>query len=101
MECGGADERDADREAPLQRAQPPDAAEEDPHREAQVPALSHQRGASTIDCREISLYGECSGKPSYNVSCDMLGQIRYINWLVVILPLSASVLNCAVTGRKL
>ena len=46
-------------------------------------------------------YSECSGKPSYNVSSDMPGQIRYMKWLILIMPLSTSVLNCAINlGRE-
>ena len=46
-------------------------------------------------------YSEYSGKPSYNVSCDMPGQILYMNWLILTMPLSTSMLNCAISlGRE-
>ena len=36
-----------------------------------------------------------------NVSCDMPGQIRYMNWLILIMPLSMSMLNRAISlGRE-
>ena len=45
-------------------------------------------------------YSECSRKPSYILSCDMPGQIRYMNWLILITPLSTCMLNCAINlGR--
>ena len=37
-----------------------------------------------------------------NVACDMPGQILYMNWLILIMPLSTSMLNCAISlGREL
>ena len=45
-------------------------------------------------------YSECYGKPSYNVSCDMPGQVPCMSWLILIMPLSISMLNCAISFGK-
>ena len=46
----------------------------------------------------------CTGTANaldFNVACDMPGQILYMNWLLFIMPLSTSMLNCAISlGRK-
>ena len=33
------------------------------------------------------------------VACDMPGQIPYTSWLILIMPLSTSLLNCAISLR--
>ena len=35
-----------------------------------------------------------------NVACDMPGQIPYMSWLILIMPLSTSMLNCAISFGK-
>ena len=35
-----------------------------------------------------------------NVACDMPGQIPYVSWLILIMPLSTSMLNCAISFGK-
>ena len=36
-----------------------------------------------------------------NVACDMPGQIQYMSWLILIMPLSTSMVNCAISlGSK-
>ena len=35
-----------------------------------------------------------------NVTCDMPGQIPYMSWLILIMPLSTSTLNCAISFGK-
>ena len=35
-----------------------------------------------------------------NVACDMPWQIPYISWLILIMPLSTSMLNCAISFGK-
>ena len=34
------------------------------------------------------------------VACDMPGQIPYMSWLILIMPLSRSMLNCAISFGK-
>ena len=42
-------------------------------------------------------YNEHSGN---NVACDMPGQIPYMSWLILIMPLSMLMLNCAISFGK-
>ena len=88
--------------------------------ESSAPILVGLTSQSCIPCQfqmdeslsDMYGYSECSGTPSNNVSCDMpgscnslvytqkqerYGQIRSMNWLILIMPLSTSVLSCAIS----